>query len=249
MGPATFPAGVGIEVRPHPHIGLATVTYLFAGTIIHRDTLGSHQTIIPGDVNWMTAGRGIAHSERTSAQDKLTLHDAHGLQSWVALPKAYEETAPEFFHHAGNSLPEFKLKDTFFKLIAGTSFGYTSPVKTYSPLFYLEAKMSAGGELELPKEYKERALYLMEGRLRIGPTTIDPRTMPVFASDETITIKAETPSHFVLLGGEPFPEQRFIWWNFVSTSEDRIAEAKMDWKAGRFGTIPGDERECIPLPE
>jgi redox-sensitive bicupin YhaK (pirin superfamily) len=249
MGPAQFSAKKGIDVRPHPHVGLATVTYLFNGEIFHRDTLGSAQAIVPGDVNWMTAGRGIAHSERTTSKERTHAHDAHGLQSWIALPKEYEEISPEFHHHAGISLPEFNMNDVSLRLIAGDAFGLKAPVKIYSPLFYLEAKMPPGSQFILPGEYRERALYLIDGRLNISGTAVERRTMPVFSAEDAITVTAEIPSHLVLLGGEPFPEQRFIWWNFVSTSQDRIAQAKEDWKTGRFGTVPGDDKEFIPLPE
>jgi redox-sensitive bicupin YhaK (pirin superfamily) len=248
MGPAHFAAGSGIDVRPHPHIGLATVTYLFSGNIFHRDTLGSAQSIMPGAVNWMTAGRGIAHSERTALEERVHARDIHGLQTWVALPKEAEETAPEFFHHPAHSLPEFALPGVKLKLVAGRAYGHEAPVKLYSPLFYVEAKMEAGSRLQLPNEYSERAVYVISGNLRMGDTDIKPQTMPVFAKGESITLEATTPAHIMLLGGEPVG-QRFIWWNFVSSSEDRIAQAKADWVAGRFGTVPGDDKEFIPLPE
>lgn len=249
IGPAEFATGQGIDVRPHPHIGLATVTYLFAGEIFHRDTLGNAQEISPGAVNWMTAGRGIAHSERTSAEERAHTHSIHGLQSWVALPKEYEEKAPDFYHHAAHTLPEFTLGDASLKLICGRAYGHEAPVTTYSPLFYVEATLPAGGQLTLPKEYKERALYLVKGALRIGNTSVSPAQMTVFSPGETITVEAKEASHFMLLGGDPFPEQRFIWWNFVSSSEERLVQAKEDWVNGRFGKIPGDEKEFIPLPE
>lgn len=249
MGPAQFEAGHGIDVRPHPHIGLATVTYLFEGQIHHRDTLGYDQVITPGAVNWMTAGRGIAHSERTTQADQHRSHAVHGIQSWVALPKGHEHDAPSFHHHAGSVLPEFTLQGAQLKLIAGTAYGYDTPVTTHSPLFYLAVTLEAGAEMELPNEYRERALYLVSGRLRIGGQEVAPLTMPVFAEGERIVLRAEEPSHFMLLGGEPFAEKRFIWWNFVSSSEDDIAQAKLDWQAGKFGTIPGDDKEFIPLPE
>jgi redox-sensitive bicupin YhaK (pirin superfamily) len=249
MGPAQFAAGHGMDVRPHPHIGLATVTYLFEGEIHHRDTLGSSQEILPGAVNWMTAGRGIAHSERTGAEERARPHTAHGLQSWVALPKEYEEIAPEFHHHSTETLPEFSHQGVDFKLICGRALSHEAPVKVYSPIFYLEAKMSAGSRFTLPPEYRERALYLVSGKLRIGSTIIHPLTLPVFESGGDIAIEAMEDSRLMLLGGEPFPEPRFIWWNFVSTSEDRIVQAKEDWKAGRFGVIQGDDKEFIPLPE
>lgn len=248
MGPAQFAAGQGMDVRPHPHIGLATVTYLFEGEIHHRDTLGTSLAISPGAVNWMTAGRGIAHSERTGAEERARPHAVHGLQSWVALPKEAEEIAPEFHHHPSASLPEFSHQKVQLKLICGRALGHEAPVKVYSPIFYLEVNMPAGSRFTLPPEYRERALYLVSGKLRIGGTIIHPLTLPVFEAGGDIVIEALEDSRLMLLGGEPFPEPRFIWWNFVSTSEDRIAQAKQDWQQGRFGTVPGDEKEYIPLP-
>ena len=249
MGPADFAAGEGIDVRPHPHIGLATVTYLFEGEILHRDTLGSEQVVRPGDVNWMTAGRGIAHSERTAADERARPHGAHGLQSWVALPKEHEETPPEFFHHAASSLPEFRVQGANLRLIAGEAYGHKAPAKIYSPLFYAEAKMEAGAVLDLPQEYVERAIYVVEGSVRIGQTLIPPRSLPVLLPEGSVHIQAESPAHLMLLGGEPFAEPRHIWWNFVSSEPERIEQAKLDWEAGRFGLIPGDAKERIPLPE
>lgn len=249
MGPAHFEAHQGIDVRPHPHIGLATVTYLFEGEIFHRDTLGSEQSITPGAVNWMTAGRGIAHSERTTAEDRIRIHDMHGLQSWVALPKEYEEAAPEFHHHPAATLPEFNLPGVRLRLIAGSAYGHEAPVKIFSPLFYLEAQMDAGSTLILPSEYKERAVYVIEGKLQVGNAVIEPKALPVFADGEIIRLEAFVPTRVMLLGGDPFSEKRFIWWNFVSSSEDRIEQAKRDWEAGRFGKIPGDDVEFIPLPQ
>lgn len=249
MGPAHFAAHQGIDVRPHPHIGLATVTYLFEGEIFHRDTLGSEQSITPGAVNWMTAGRGIAHSERTTVEDRTRIHNMHGLQSWVALPKEHEEAAPEFHHHPAATLPKFSLPGVRLRLIAGSAYDHEAPVKIFSPLFYLEAQMDAGSTLALPNEYKERAIYVIEGKLQIGNALIEPKGLPVFAEDETITLEALAPTRVMLLGGDPFPEKRFIWWNFVSSSEERIEQAKEDWQSGRFGKIPGDDVEFIPLPE
>lgn len=249
MGPAQFAAGRGIDVRPHPHIGLATVTYLFDGSMFHRDSLGSAQEILPGAVNWMTAGRGIAHSERNSDAQRAQARTLHGLQSWVALPKEFEEIAPEFHHHAASSLPEFTSGGVTLRLIAGRAFGYEAPVKTYSPLFYVEARLPAGTQLTLPAEYAERALYLVSGAVRIGEAHIAPHEMPVFGTGETVVIEATLASHLVLLGGEPLAEPRFIDWNFVSSSKERLEHAKAEWKAGRFAKVPGDEREFIPLPE
>jgi redox-sensitive bicupin YhaK (pirin superfamily) len=236
-------------VRPHPHIGLATVTYLFEGEIFHRDSIGSAQEILPGAVNWMTSGRGITHSERTGEEIRKAARRAHGLQSWVALPKEFEEIAPEFHHHAADTLPIFDIDGVQLKLVAGRAYSHEAPVKIYSPLFYVEAKMPAGTSLTLPNEYTERALYLIDGNLRIGDSIIAPQTMPVFTVGDTITIEALAPSHIMLLGGEPLSEPRFIDWNFVSSSKERLEQAKADWKAGRFAKVPGDEREFIPLPE
>jgi redox-sensitive bicupin YhaK (pirin superfamily) len=248
MGPADFTPGEGIDVRPHPHIGLATVTYLFEGEITHRDTLGSFQVIKPGAVNWMTAGRGIAHSERTGVDERGRSHALHGMQSWVALPKEHEETAPEFFHYAADIVPELPLPGVTLRVIAGEAYGVRSPVKIYSPLFYVEAVMEAGAELFLPEQYAERAAYVVEGYIDANGEPIGARNMGVFTQDKRVMLTANTAARVMLLGGEPFPEKRFIWWNFVSSSEARIDQAKADWQAGRFGTVPGDEKEFIPLP-
>ena len=249
LGPATFAPGEGINVRPHPHIGLATVTYLFQGELLHRDSLGSKQVITPGAINWMTAGRGIVHSERTSPEEKDTLRLAHGLQSWIALPKECEEMPPTFHHHPADSLPEWTQDGVTFKLAAGSAYGYEAPVTVYSPMFYIEVNMDAGSHLKLPMEYLERAIYLIDGGLRIGDTRIAPQTMTVFLQEKAIALEAEEPAHLMLLGGEPLSEPRFIERNFVSSSQERIAQAKADWKAGRFDKVPGDEKEFIPLPE
>lgn len=248
MGPVQFKSGDGIDVRPHPHIGLATVTYLFEGEIIHKDTLGSDQAITPGDVNWMTAGRGIAHSERTGSDERGHLHNVHGLQSWVALPIDHEECEPEFFHHKSETLPEVNIPGIKLRIIAGTAYGQKSPAKIYSPLFYVEAKLAAGESLTLPKEYSERAAYVISGELETDGDVIKALSMAVFEKGEAV-IKAKTDTHVMLLGGEPFAEPRYIYWNFVSSSQERLDKAKLDWKEGRFGKVPGDENEFIPLPE
>lgn len=249
IGPAHFEAGHGIDVRPHPHIGLATVTYLFSGEILHRDSVNSIQTIQPGAVNWMTAGSGIAHSERSPELARQFGQTLHGLQSWVALPKEHEETQPEFFHHPADTLPEFQWGKATLKVIAGRAFEHEAPVRIYSPMFYVEANLPAGESLVLPPEYQERSLYLITGRLRIGTSIIAPRLMPVFTPRDTITIEAIEHSHFVMLGGEPLPEKRFIYWNFVSSSQDRIVQAKEDWSNRRFAPVINDTSEHIPLPE
>ncbi len=242
-------AGEGVNVRPHPHIGLSTVTYLFRGEILHRDSLGSEQIITPGAMNWMTAGLGIVHSERSDSNEKSKNRDVHGLQTWIALPKEYENILPEFHHHPAISLPAWTQAGVSLKLIAGAAYGHEAPVKVYSSLFYLEVHLPAGSRLTLPMEYSERAIYLIDGGLHIGDQRIAPRTMAVFTQGATIMLEADMPTHLMLLGGEPLAEPRFIEWNFVSSSPERIVQAKADWKAGRFDKVPGDEIEFIPLPE
>lgn len=248
MGPAAYGPSEGIDVRPHPHIGLSTVTYLFDGEIMHKDTLGSDQAIRPGAVNWMTAGAGISHSERTGADERGRPHRVHGLQSWVALPKECEETAPEFYHYTASAIPHLDLAGVSLRVVAGEAYGLVAPTKSYSPLFYVEAKMCAGAMLELPAQYRERGAYIVSGEVRVGNDRIAPHSLPVFLPDGIVKIEAVTDAHIMLLGGDPLPEKRFIWWNFVSTSQDRIEQAKEDWRNGRFGKIPGDDTEFIPLP-
>jgi redox-sensitive bicupin YhaK (pirin superfamily) len=236
-------------VRPHPHIGLATVTYLLEGSIFHRDTLGSTQDIAPGDVNWMTAGRGIAHSERSSPQSRLNSRQMTGVQSWVALPKIFEETNPAFFHHPGTSLPE--LTDTGIKIrvIAGNAYGETSPVRVFSGTLYVDATLDAGAILPLPHDHVERSVYILEGSLEIAGEEFAEHRLLIFRPSDHISIRAVTPARFVIVGGEPMDGDRHIWWNFVSSSKERIEHAKADWKAGKFGMVPGDEKEFIPLPD
>lgn len=249
LGPARFEAGSGIDVRPHPHIGLATVTYLLDGSIFHRDTLGSAQDIVPGDVNWMTAGRGIAHSERSSAQSRRAGRLMTGVQSWIALPRIFEETNPAFFHHAGASLPE--LSDTGIKLrvIAGNAYGETSPVRVFSGTLYVDAMLDAGASLPLPSDHAERSLYILEGSVEIAGEEFAEGRLLIFRPGDHIGIRAVTSARFIIVGGEPMDGDRHIWWNFVSSSKERIEQAKADWKAGKFGTVPGDDREFIPLPD
>ncbi len=248
LGPAVFQAGKGIDVRPHPHIGLATVTYLFEGELMHRDSLGFAQQIRPGDVNWMTAGRGIVHSERSSpdARDRdLTLH---AIQSWVALPQSHEETEPSFHHHGGETLPSLEIDGVRLRLIAGSAYGETSPVKVFSPTFYLAAEMPAGSRLTLPSEHEERAVHVADGVVSVQGQTLSVGQMAVFVAGAEITVQAEAESLVMLLGGAAMDGERHIWWNFVSSSKDRIEQAKADWKEGRFDAVPG-ESEFIPLPE
>jgi redox-sensitive bicupin YhaK (pirin superfamily) len=248
MGPVAFKGGQGIDVRPHPHIGLATVTYLFEGTIIHRDSLESVQAIRPGDVNWMTAGRGIVHSERSDAELRQQPDNLHGLQLWVALPKEHEETAPAFTHYPGADLPTMEGDGVKARLIAGAALGLTSPVKTFSDLFYFDIALEAGAKIALDAEHEERAAYVVEGTVEIEHTEFEPGRMLVFAPHRQIVVTAVTPAKLVMLGGEPMDGPRHLWWNFVSSSKERIEQAKADWTRDRFGLPIPNESEFIPLP-
>ena len=248
MGPANFKPGQGIDVRPHPHIGLATVTYLFEGEIVHRDNLGSHQTVRPGEVNWMTAGRGIVHSERTDPALRATGYKAHGLQIWVALPKESEQVEPEFFHYSAEEMPIFYKPGVRLKLIAGEAYGHKSPVRIYSPLFYLEVFMKNGSTLDLPNEYSERGVYVVSGLVTTEKKSIHEAEMDVFDKGTDVTITAGIDTHLVIIGGEPFPEERHIFWNFVSSSPALIEEAKEKWRKQEYVRIEG-ETDFIPLPE
>lgn len=249
MGPVVFGQGHGIEVRPHPHIGLATVTYLFEGEILHRDSLGSHQPIRPGDINWMTAGRGIVHSERTPQEHRQNGSRLHGLQLWVALPRAYEETMPSFHHHPGATLPVQEQGGVRLRVLAGTAYEMTSPVEVLSPLFYVDAVMPAGSELALPSGHEERAIYVVEGALCCGAERAEAGRMLVLAKEANVVLRAEPPTRIVLLGGAPLDGKRYLDWNFVSSSKEKLKQAKRDWKEGRFPKVPGDDVEFIPLPE
>jgi len=253
FGPVDFAPGKGIDVRPHPHIGLATVTYLFEGSQMHRDTLGSVQEIRPGDVNWMTAGRGIAHSERTSQAVRAAGHRLHGIQSWVGLPSADEEAAPGFQHFAAADLPEREERRVRLTLIAGKAFGLQSPLKVFSPIFYADARFEAGGSLHYAAEHEERALFVIEGEVQTGGIdgveVHQPGAMLALAAGEETTLYSDAPARVMLLGGAKLDGPRHIWWNFVASDPARIERAKQDWKDGAFGKIPGDEVEFIPLPE
>jgi len=250
FGPVDFAPGKGIDVRPHPHIGLATVTYLFDGSQMHRDTLGTVQEIKPGDVNWMTAGRGIAHSERTGAEVRASGHRMHGIQSWVGLPQADEEAPPEFHHVGVADLPEREESGVTLRLIAGTAFGLTSPVKTFSPIFYADARFAPGGALHYSAEHEERAFLVIEGEVQTGDVEVHgPGAMLALEAGEEVTLYADGPARVMLLGGAKLDGERHIWWNFVASSRERIERAKQEWKEGKFGLIPGDDKEFIPLPE
>ena len=247
IGPATFAPGTGIDVRPHPHIGLATVTYLFEGEMMHRDSVGAVQNIMPGDVNWMTAGRGIVHSERTAPEARTRGFSMHGIQAWVALPVEAEETEPNFHHHGRDSLPVIDMDGVTLRLFAGTAYGETSPVKTFSPTFYLDAAMQAGSVLPLTGEHEERAIYIAEGTVDVGGEAYESGRMLVFAPGAEVTIRALADSRLMLLGGANIGE-RHIWWNLVSSRPERIEQAKAAWKEQRFPKVPG-ETEFTPLPE
>lgn len=248
IGPARFAPGVGMDVRPHPHIGLATVTYLFEGAIHHRDSLGSDQVIRPGDVNWMTAGRGIVHSERTPAAERAAGQGMHGLQFWVGLPTRFEEVEPSFAHHPQAQLPEWDEGDVRLRLIAGRAFGREAPTQVLSPLFFLDAILPAGASLQLAPEYSERAMMVMAGEVEIDGETVTVGETVSFAAEEIATIRSSEGARIALFGGEPLDGPRRMWWNFVASSLDRIEQAKDDWRAQRFGQVPG-ETEFIPLPE
>jgi redox-sensitive bicupin YhaK (pirin superfamily) len=248
MGPATLAAGHGMDVRPHPHIGLATVTYLFQGEILHRDSLGSVQVIRPGDVNWMTAGSGIAHSERSPEEFRTAGGAVFGIQSWVALPKAHEEADPGFFHHGVASLPRIEGEGKAVRIIAGTAFGQRAPVATFSETLYCDVVLKAGAKIEVPLEHEERAIQPVTGKISVAGHAVEPGSMLVLRAGAPVVIEALEDARLMLVGGEPLDGPRNIWWNFVSSSRDRMEQAKADWKAGRFGPVPG-ETEFIPLPE
>lgn len=249
FGPAMFPAGFPREadVRPHPHIGLATVTYLFEGEITHRDSLGYTQKIDPGEVNWMIAGRGITHSERFETL-RAEGGPLHGIQAWVALPREAEEAAPGFAHHAAAALPTYEDGGLWARLVAGEGFGVRAPVQTHSPLFYVHWRLAAGARGQLPAEYPERAAYVAQGAVEVEGRTYEAGKMLVFKPGAPVTFKAITPAIVMLLGGEPVGP-RFIEWNFVSSSRERIEQAKADWRAGRMKLPDADDKEFIPLPE
>ncbi|MBY0561823.1 pirin family protein [Hyphomicrobium sp.] len=249
MGPAQFLSGQGIDVRPHPHIGLATVTYLFEGEMMHRDSLGSALAIRPGEVNLMTAGRGIVHSERTAPDTRMSGQDMFGIQAWMALPKSHEESAPAFAHHDVSALPRLEGEGKRVRLIVGSLYGETSPAAFPHDCFYAEAVLAPGAILPLDPDYDERAVYLASGRVDIGGQTFEGGQLLVFKPGDRISILAETNARLMLLGGEPMDGPRHIWWNFVSSSQERIDSAKEDWRQGRFAIVPGDETEFIPLPE
>ena len=249
FGPAVFGAGAGIDVRPHPHIGLATVTYLFDGEIVHRDSLGSAMPIRPGAVNWMTAGRGIVHSERTAPDHRDGSEPLHGLQLWVALPMKNEESAPGFAHTPGSDIPQARENGLTLRVIAGAMHGLRSPVATLWETVFAEFRLKAGSVLPIGSEHEERALYVISGEIEIGGERHPLQRLLVLKPGDRADVKAFTDAHFILVGGAAMDGPRHIWWNFVSSRKDRIEAAKADWKSGRFALVPGDTSEFIPLPE
>jgi redox-sensitive bicupin YhaK (pirin superfamily) len=249
MGPGEFLTGKGLDVRPHPHIGLSTVTYLFEGEIMHRDSLGSEQPIRPGALNWMTAGQGIAHSERTA--DALRVHSNRlfGIQSWAALPAALEETAPAFAHHPAEALPVIEDGGARLRLVAGEGWGARAPVETHWPLFYADLELAPGAACPLPDAHEERGAYVVRGVVSVAGQVFEAGRMLVFRAGDQLAIKAEGQgARLLLLGGAVMDGPRHIFWNFVSSRRERIEQAKADWSAGRFGSVPGDDKEFIPLP-
>lgn len=253
MGPVDLPAGPHINVRPHPHIGLATVTYLFSGEMLHRDSLGSLQEVHAGDVNWMTAGRGIVHSERSTPRALREGMHLHGLQSWVALPDGMEDVTPAFSHHPVATLPLIETPTgARLRIVAGEAFGRRSPVATHWPTLYVDAALPAGSRFELQAEHEERALYVASGRVRIGEDGVRTLQMAVLEPGVTVQVTASEDSRVMLLGGKAFAAPRHLYWNFVASSRERLDSGKRDWaeqNLARFPKVPGDDVEFIPLPD
>ena len=248
MGPAAMTPGAGIDVRPHPHIGLATVTYLFEGEILHRDSIGSFQAIRPGDVNWMVAGRGIVHSERSSAEERGRGVRVHGLQCWVALPIEQEQCEPSFQHHPAASIPRLERAGAVIDVVAGTAYGAQSPVVVAGKTLYAHVLLAPGADLEVDDTHEERAVYVIEGTITCDGRTFGVGIMVVLRPGANVTITSAAGARVMLAGGAHLPGERFIEWNFVSSSRQRLAQAKDDWHNGRFPRVPGDEVEFIPLP-
>ena len=238
-----------MDVLPHPHIGLSTVSYLFDGQVTHRDSLGVQQIIKPGEVNWMTAGRGIVHSERTGTELRTTGSPIHGLQMWVGLPAAKEEMAPGFAHHDTPEFPMVVDNGKRVRVVVGSLYGASSPVPVVHETIFADVHLAAGSSLPLDADHEERAIYIVDGTLDVAGDKFEPGRLLVFKPGDKITVTAATAAHFVIAGGAPMDGPRHIWWNFVSSRKERIEQAKADWKAGHFDKVPGDEIEFIPLPE
>lgn len=248
MGPADLPAGTGIDVRPHPHIGLATLTWLVDGQIMHRDSLGYEQPIRPGEVNWMTAGNGIVHSERTPDDVRAAGHTLFGLQVWMALPKDKQEIDPSFEHYGADAMPKLKVGDADVTIVAGDAWGERSPVAVYSRTLYADVKIPEGGSFTVPADHEERALYVVTGSVQLGEEEIGEATMVVLREGEDVTVEAPAGAHLALIGGDTLDAPRRLWWNFAHTDIAKIEEAKERWKNGGFDPVPG-ETEFIPLPD
>jgi redox-sensitive bicupin YhaK (pirin superfamily) len=247
MGPSEFLLGQGLDVRPHPHIGLSTVTYLFDGEIIHRDSLGTELAIRPGELNLMTAGRGISHSERTGAETRAKGSRLYGIQAWAALPRSHEEQDPAFVHHAAEALPVIRDDGVRARLIMGSAYGETSPVAFPWAALYAEIVLAPGAVAPLDADYEERAIYVVSGEIDIAGDVFGPGRLLIFKPGDRISVLALSNARLMVLGGDPMDGPRHIWWNFVSSSQERIEQAKEAWRAGRFDGVPGDE-EFIPLP-
>ncbi|PWJ85433.1 hypothetical protein C7441_103291 [Pseudaminobacter salicylatoxidans] len=249
MGPAILRAGQGLDVRPHPHIGLSTVTYLFDGRVRHRDSLGTEMVISPGDVNLMTAGRGIVHSERTPQEMRGQAQGISGLQTWIALPDRIEEMAPTFENTSSTALPDFTDNGVTGRVVMGDFEGHRSPVTTFQDTLYADLRLAAGARIKIPAEAEERAIYVLEGDVVISGDRFASDRLLVFRPGDEIVVGSEHGAHFMLFGGASLGSRRYIWWNFVSSSRERIEQAKEEWKTGRFDIVPGDEKEFVPLPE
>jgi redox-sensitive bicupin YhaK (pirin superfamily) len=249
MGPAILRAGQALDVRPHPHIGLSTVTYLFDGRIRHRDSLGTEMVIAPGDVNLMTAGRGIVHSERTPEELRGAPMSVSGLQTWLALPDDKEENAPVFENTGRDLLPRFEYDGASGRVVMGSLSGIRSPVRTDTDTLYADVRLAPGARISIPADAEERAIYVLDGMVTISGDEFPSDRLLVFKPGDEIVVSSEEGAHFMLFGGASLGSKRYIWWNFVSSSKERIEQAKHEWKTGRFDIVPGDEEEFIPLPE
>ncbi len=247
FGPARFSSGQGMDVRPHPHIGLATITYLFTGEILHRDSLGNVQPIRPAEVNWMTAGRGISHSERTPPALRESAHSLHGLQLWVALPEDSEQVEADFVHYTAEQIPTVQYQGISLRLIVGEAWGAISPVKAASPTLYADVQISQGATLKLPDEVDERAVYVVAGEIQVQGVTIPQHNLALLNATPGLEVTATTESRLIVVGGKPLGK-RTVWWNLVSSRKELIEQAKDDWRSGRFPQVPG-ETEKIPVPD
>ena len=248
FGPVLFAPGEGVDVRPHPHINLATVTYLFEGEMLHRDSLGNEVVISPGEINLMVAGKGIVHSERQREEIKANNNKVDGLQLWLALPESDEEIDPEFHHYSASEIPEIIIDGVTVKVLIGSAYDVISPVKTFCKTLYMEAELKEGQSLILPDTVQERGLYIVSGKLSVKDSTLEEHSMTIFHPEQSVTITAEEDTQIAVIGGESFP-RRYIWWNFVSSHKERIEQAKANWKNGVFPKVHGDEEEFIPLPD